>query len=343
MKYQEIYQQDINGYTYLSVTNDDNKVRIYTLKNGLKVFLAQNFDAPKIQTYIPVKIGSNRDPEDNTGLAHYLEHMMFKGSTRLGTINWEQEKILLEQISELFEQHKYESDLHQKKEIYKEIDRLSLLASEHAIANEYDKAVSSLGATGTNAHTWLNETVYKNNIPKNELEKWLKIESDRFSGVVLRLFHTELESVYEEFNRLQDNDSRVVNYAMMELLFPTHPNGQQTTIGRAEHLKNPSMKAINEYFNNYYVPNNYAIVLVGDLDFEQTILLIDKYFGKFQYKEIIEKSKIVEKPITEVVSKVIKSPSTPRVHLGWRTDSYGTRECILIDIIAICNCYPKGR
>ena len=96
MKYQEIYQQDINGYTYLSVTNDDNKVRIYTLKNGLKVFLAQNFDAPKIQTYIPVKTGSNRDPEDNTGLAHYLEHMMFKGSTRLGTINWEQEKILLE-------------------------------------------------------------------------------------------------------------------------------------------------------------------------------------------------------------------------------------------------------
>lgn len=182
MKYQEIYQQDINGYTYLSVTNDDNKVRIYTLKNGLKVFLAQNFDAPKIQTYIPVKTGSNRDPEDNTGLAHYLEHMMFKGSTRLGTINWEQEKILLEQISELFEQHKYESDLHQKKEIYKEIDRLSLLASEYAIANEYDKAVSSLGATGTNAHTWLNETVYKNNIPKNELEKWLKIESDRFSG-----------------------------------------------------------------------------------------------------------------------------------------------------------------
>lgn len=334
MKYQEIYQQDINGYTYLSVTNDDNKVRIYTLKNGLKVFLAQNFDAPKIQTYIPVKTGSNRDPEDNTGLAHYLEHMMFKGSTRLGTINWEQEKILLEQISELFEQHKYESDLHQKKEIYKEIDRLSLLASEYAIANEYDKAVSSLGATGTNAHTWLNETVYKNNIPKNELEKWLKIESDRFSGVVLRLFHTELESVYEEFNRLQDNDSRVVNYAMMELLFPTHPNGQQTTIGRAEHLKNPSMKAINEYFNNYYVPNNYAIVLVGDLDFEQTILLIDKYFGKFQYKEIVEKPKIVEKPITEVVSKVIESPSTPRVHLGWRTDSYGTRECILIDIIA---------
>ena len=115
------------------------------------------------------------------------------------------------------------------------------------LSNEYDKAVSSLGATGTNAHTWLNETVYKNNIPKNELEKWLKIESDRFSGVVLRLFHTELESVYEEFNRLQDNDSRVVNYAMMELLFPTHPNGQQTTIGRAEHLKNPSMKAINEY------------------------------------------------------------------------------------------------
>jgi len=206
-KHKETLHTDKNNYEYITVTHDENNVRIYTLKNGLKVFLAQNFDAPRIQTFIPVRTGSNNDPADNTGLAHYLEHMMFKGTSKIGTQNWEKEKVLLEQISELYEQHKAEPDPEKKKEIYKKIDEISQEASQYAIANEYDKAISSLGASGTNAHTWFDETVYKNNIPNNELEKWLKVEKERFSEMVLRLFHTELESVYEEFNRAQDNDT----------------------------------------------------------------------------------------------------------------------------------------
>ena len=332
--YEEQHHIDSLGYEYLTVINDDNKVRIYTLKNGLKVFLAQNFDAPKIQTYIPVRTGSNRDPKDNTGLAHYLEHMMFKGTSRLGTQNWEEEKKLLDQISDLFEQHKAETNVDKEKEIYKIIDEVSQKASEFAIANEYDKAISSLGATGTNAHTWLDETVYKNNIPKNELKKWLKIENDRFSNLVLRLFHTELESVYEEFNRAQDNDGRLTNYTLMNLLFPTHPNGQQTTLGNPEHLKNPSMVAIHDYFNAYYVPNNFALVLVGDLDFEETIQLIDQSFGQLSYRALPEKENVVEKPITEIVSKTVKSPTIARAQMAWRTDSYGSREAMLADIVA---------
>lgn len=332
--YQEIHATDNNGYPYLTISNDENQVRIYTLNNGLKVFLAQNFDAPRIQTYIPVRTGSNNDPKDNTGLAHYLEHMMFKGTSKIGTKDWQKEKVLLDQISELFEQHKAEQDPEKKKAIYKEIDALSLEASQYAIANEYDKCISTLGATGTNAHTWFDETVYKNNIPNNELEKWLKIERERFSEIALRLFHTELESVYEEFNRAQDNDGRLVQYALMELLFPTHPNGQQTTLGKAEHLKNPSMKAIHQYFSDYYVPNNYAMVLVGDLDFEETIRLIDQYFGTFQYKALPEKDLIEETPITQIQKRVVKSPTIPRVQIAWRTDSYGTRENILADVVA---------
>ncbi|MCW3161404.1 insulinase family protein [Chryseobacterium sp. WLa1L2M3] len=332
-KYTSTFHTDKNNYEYITISNDKNNVRIYTLKNGLKVFLAQNFDAPRIQTYIPVRTGSNNDPSDNTGLAHYLEHMMFKGTSKLGTQNWEKEKVLLDQISELFEQHKAELNPDKKKEIYKKIDEISQEASQYAIANEYDKAISSLGATGTNAHTWFDETVYKNNIPNNELEKWLKIEKERFSEMVLRLFHTELESVYEEFNRAQDNDSRLVQYELMDALFPTHPNGQQTTLGKAEHLKNPSMKAIHKYFDEYYVPNNYAMVLVGDLDFEETIKLIDQYFGTIPYKELPKKTPIVEKPITEIVKRVVKSPTTPRVQIAWRTESYGSREAMLADVV----------
>ena len=325
---------DKNGYTYQQVEGDETGVRIYKLNNGLTVYLAQNDDAPRIQTYIPVRTGSNNDPSDNTGLAHYLEHMMFKGTSKLGTLDWEKEKVLLDQISDLYELHKFEQNPEKKKEIYRKIDEISQEASQYAIANEYDKAISSLGATGTNAHTWLDETVYKNNIPNNELEKWLKIEKERFSGLVLRLFHTELESVYEEFNRAQDNDVRLVNYALMEALFPKHPNGQQTTLGKSEHLKNPSMKAIHQYFNDFYVPNNMAMVLVGDLDFEETILLVDQYFGKFEYKELPKKEKIIEEPQTEIVERIVKSPSAPRLNIAWRTDSYGTKEEHLAEMVA---------
>jgi predicted Zn-dependent peptidase len=333
-KYKETVHTDKNHYEYITVTHDENNVRIYTLKNGLQVFLAQNFDAPRIQTFIPVKTGSNNDPADNTGLAHYLEHMMFKGTSKIGTQNWEKEKELLDQISALYEEHKAEQDAEKKKEIYKKIDEVSQEASQYAIANEYDKAISSLGASGTNAHTWFDETVYKNNIPNNELEKWLKIEKERFSEIVLRLFHTELESVYEEFNRAQDNDTRLVNYELMDALFPTHPNGQQTTLGKPEHLKNPSMKAIHKYFDEYYVPNNYAMVLVGDLDFDETVQLIDQYFGTLPYKELPKKTPVIEEPITEIVTRTVKSPTTPRTQLAWRTDSYGTREAMLADVVA---------
>ena len=325
---------DKSGYTYETVQNDKTGVRIYTLKNGLKVYLAKNDDAPRIQTYIPVRTGSNNDPSDNTGLAHYLEHMMFKGTSKLGSSDWEKEKVLIAQISDLYEKHKAEKDPEKKKAIYKKIDEVSQEASKYAIANEYDKAISSLGATGTNAHTWLDETVYKNNIPNNELEKWLKVEKERFSELVLRLFHTELEAVYEEYNRAQDNDSRLVNYELMDALFPKHPNGQQTTIGKSEHLKNPSMVAIHKYFDEYYVPNNYAMVLVGDLDFDKTIKLVDEYFGTFKFKELPMKKMVSEEPMTKIVERTVKSPSAPRLQMAWRTDSYGTQEARLADLVA---------
>lgn len=333
-KYELQHLTDPSGYQYDSVKNDANGVRIYTLKNGLKVYLAKNDDAPRIQTYIPVRTGSNQDPADNTGLAHYLEHMVFKGTSKLGTQDWAKEKTLLQQISDLYEQHKAEKDPEKKKALYKKIDEVSLEASKYTIANEYDKAISSLGATGTNAHTWLDETVYKNNIPSNELEKWLRVEKERFSELVLRLFHTELEAVYEEFNRAQDNDGRLVNYELMDALFPKHPNGQQTTIGTSEHLKNPSMLAIHKYFDTYYVPNNMAVVLVGDIDFDKTIKLVDQYFGSFKYKELPKKQLPTEEPMTSVVSRTVKSPSAPRLTMAWRTDSYGTKEARLADLVA---------
>lgn len=332
--YQTEKKTDPQGYTYETVKNDLTGLRVYTLKNGLKVYLAQNTDEPRIQTYIPVRTGSTNDPADNTGLAHYLEHMVFKGTSKIGTQNWEAEKVLIAKISDLYEQHKAEQDPAKKAVIYKQIDEVSQEASKYSIANEYDKMISSLGAKGTNAHTWFNETVYKNNIPANELEKWMVIESERFSELVLRLFHTELEAVYEEFNRSQDNDGRLVAFELMDALFPKTPYGQQTTIGKSEHLKNPSMIAIHNYFDKYYVPNNMAVILVGDLNFDQTIKMVDKYFGKFQYKELPMVKKVTEDPMTKIVERTVVSPTAERLQMAWRTEGAKSREAMLAQITA---------
>jgi predicted Zn-dependent peptidase len=319
-------KKDANGFSYETVANDPTGLRLYTLDNGLKVYLSQNNDEPKIQTYIAVRAGSNYDPKESTGLAHYLEHMVFKGTSKIGTADWEKEKEYLNQISDLYEQHRAESDPDKKLALYKKIDEVSLEASNYSIANEYDKMTSSLGATGTNAHTWFEETIYKNKIPANELDKWLALENERFSELVLRLFHTELEAVFEEFNRGQDNDYRKSYAAMLEGLFPNHPYGQQSTIGVAEHLKNPSLVDINNYFDKYYVPNNMAMVLVGDLDFESTIKKVNATFGNLEKKDVIHPTLPKEDPITAPIIKEVFGPTAESVSIAFRSQGVNTEE-----------------
>lgn len=327
---------DPNGFEYETINDDPTGLRLYTLDNGLKVYLSQNKTEPKIQTFIPVRAGSVYDPADNTGLAHYLEHMVFKGTDEIATQDWEAEKILLDSISNLYEQHKKETDLTEKQEIYKQIDLVSQEASKLSVANEYDIMVNSLGAEGTNAWTWHEETVYVNKIPSNGLDKWLHVESERFSQLVLRLFHTELEAVYEEFNRSQDNDYRRSAYALNASLFPTHPYGQQTTIGTSEHLKNPSMEAIHNYFNTYYVPNNMAVILVGDLEFDETIKKVNDAFGHFKAKTVNHPKRPVEEPITEPIEEEVFGPENERVNIAFRSKGIGTDDELklrLVDMI----------
>ncbi|MCF6349911.1 MAG: insulinase family protein [Flavobacteriaceae bacterium] len=324
--YTETATIDANGYTYETVENDPTGLRLYTLENGFQVYLSKNTDEPTIQTYIAVRAGSNYDPKESTGLAHYLEHMVFKGTSKVGTSDWETEKGYLKQISDLYEKQRAEKDETKKKEIYKEIDKVSLEASKYSIANEYDKMVSSLGATETNAHTWFEETIYKNKIPANELNKWLALEKERFSELVLRLFHTELEVVYEEFNRTQDSDFRKRYYAMLDGLFPNHPYGQQTTIGTSDHLKNPSMVDIHNYFDTYYVPNNMAMILVGDLDFDETIKNVANTFGKLKRKDITHPVLPKEEPITAPIKREAFGPNAASITVAFRSEGIGTKE-----------------
>ena len=318
---------------YDTVENDPLNTLIYTLDNGLKVYMSVNTDEPRIQTNIAVNTGSKQDPADATGLAHYLEHMLFKGTSEISTINWKEEQELLKQISDLYEKRRGTIDDDERKTIYHQIDSISLLAAQYAVPNEYDKMISSLGAKGTNAHTWLEETVYKNDIPSNEFEKWLSIESERFSELVLRLFHTELETVYEEFNRAQDNDWRLSHYTMMKALFKKHSYGTQTTLGTSEHLKNPSMEKIHEYFNERYVPNNMAIILAGDLNPDKTIDLIKKYFGHYKAKEVPGFIPAIEDPILEPEIINIHGADAEWVDIGFRVPGIDHEDTYILPLM----------
>jgi zinc protease len=320
-------------YPYESVQNDPFGLRIYTLANGLKVYISENHAEPRIQTNIAVRTGSKQDPSDATGLAHYLEHMLFKGTSEIASLNWEEEKKHLQAISDLYEAHRNTTDESARNVIYHKIDSLSQLAATFVATNEYDKLISGLGAQGTNAYTSNERTVYINDIPSTELDKWLRIEAERFSELVLRLFHTELEAVYEEFNRTQDSDRRQAYYKSLDLLFPTHPYGQQTTIGTGEHLKNPSMEKIHDYFNKRYVPNNMAIILSGDLDPDKTIEMIDQYFGSMQAKELETIEMPTETPITSPQIADVMGSEAEFEMVSFRLGGVHTKDAMYLELL----------
>ena len=332
-KYRE-EKKSHNGYTYTTVTNDPLNARIYTLKNGLKVYLSVYKNEPRIQTYIAVKAGSKNDPASAQGLAHYLEHILFKGTSKMGTQNWKEEKIQLGKIEKLYEVYRSTKDTSARNRIYHAIDSISNKAASFAIANEYDKALSTIGASGTNAYTWVEQTVYVNEIPSNNLEKWAIIESNRFKEVVPRLFHTELEAVYEEKNRSLDNDNSKTWEELFAGLFRKHPYGTQTTIGTVEHLKNPSITEIKKYFDTYYVPNNIAICLSGDLNPEETIKMIDGYFGSWKPKPVPVFTAPIEEPLTKPLYKNIVGPTSEKLTLAYRFPGVKSSESLTMELIS---------
>jgi len=333
-EYKTVSLKDKNGYAYEEVTNDPFQARIYTLANGLKVYLSKNTDEPRIQTLIAVRAGSKDDPRDNTGLAHYLEHMMFKGTNHFGTNDWEKEKPLLDSIANLFEARKNATTDKEKKDIYKQIDAISQEASKYAISNEYDKITGAIGASGTNAFTSYDFTAFVNDIPSNELDKFMQLEYDRFSNIQLRLFHTELETVYEEFNLYQDEGSSVLWDKVFSGLFAEHPY-KVDVIGLPEHLKNPSMKSVLNHQKYFYVPNNMAVMLSGDLDFENAVKAVDKYFGQMKPNEQLKRADpVAEAPLTATKTFDVSTPDQERIAVAYRFGDAKSKEALYLQLIA---------
>ena len=326
-------QATANGYSYKFVSNDPSKARFYTLKNGLTVILSPTAKDPRIQAYIAVKAGSKTDPKTNTGLAHYLEHMLFKGTDKYGTQDWAKEKPELDKIDALYERYNKTVDSVVRKKIYKQIDSISGVASKFSIANEYDKLMSGMGAQGTNAFTSFEQTVYTDDVPSSAIDKYLAVQAERFRNPILRIFHTELEAVYEEKNRSLDSDGSKVFEALFSNLFKKHNYGLQTTIGTVEHLKNPSLVEIRNYFKKYYVPNNMGVILSGDFNPDDIIAKIDKSFSNMQSKPVEKYTFQNEEPIAAPIVKEVFGPDAENITMGYRLPGNKDKDVLIADLV----------
>ena len=322
-------------YKYETVKGDPLKAKIYTLDNGMKVYMTVNKEQPRIQANIAVKVGGKNDPSETTGLAHYFEHLMFKGTPNFGTADYEAEKVLLDQIEALFEVYRVTEDEAERAAIYHQIDSISYLASDYFIPNEYDKLMSFIGSEGTNAYTSTDMTVYVEQIPSNQIENWARIQADRFANPVIRGFHTELETVYEEKNMSLTKDFRKALEAMDGMLFPDHPYGTQTVLGTQEHLKNPSITNIKNYQKTYYVPNNIAICLSGDFDPDEMVAVIEKYFGQMQpNKDLPEITLATSSVIESPVEKDVYGLDAENIMIGWKYPGAKSEDALVAEVAA---------
>ena len=321
-------------YHFTTVKGDAMKTRIYTLDNGLTVYMSVNKELPRLQADIVVRTGSRNDPAETTGLAHYLEHLMFKGTQQFGTTNYAKEKPYLDEIERRYEIYRTLTDPKARKKAYHEIDSISQLAAQYNIPNEYDKLMTSLGSEGSNAYTSNDVTCYVENIPSNEIANWARIQADRFQNMIIRGFHTELEAVYEEKNISMGSDGSKEYAALWKLITPTHPYGTQTTIGEQEHLKNPSIVNIKNYFHRYYVPNNVAIVLAGDFNPDAVIAIIDKYFGSWKADKQLSRPEFeAQKPITSPRDTTVIGLDAENIMMGWRFKGANQLQNDTLDIV----------
>lgn len=251
----------------------------FTLRNGATVYIWEDKSQPDVYGMVTFNVGSIDDPVEYTGLAHYLEHVMFKGTQLIGCLDWEKEKPLYEQIIAKYDEMAKAATTEEKEAIGLEINKLSVEAAQYAAANEFTLLVDGMGGQGLNAGTGYDQTSYFNTFPPTQLEKWLELYSERLIDPVFRGFQTELEAVYEEYNMYQDNMGSNLSQFLFGQAFKGTPYGRPI-IGLPEHLKNPSLSRLIDFYNNWYGPENMAIILVGNVDAATAVPLIKQKFER---------------------------------------------------------------
>jgi len=301
------------------LAGDIMQATVHRLSNGLTVYLSPNHDKPRVTAWIVVRSGARHDPADCTGLAHYLEHLLFKGTAKLGTTNWGKERPHLDRVTALYEERFTATDSGQKERLYGEIDRENVQAARYAVPDELGRLYGRLGLSDINAFTMGDGTAYVCTFPRNRAEVWARVEADRFAHPVFRLFTTELETVYEEKNMSIDNPETGLWEALLLALFPEHPYGTQPALGRVEHLKNPSLQRVYDQFRSHYVPNNMAVLLAGDFERAPMLALLERTLGAWKPAAVPSPQAFPIPPPQGVKRVGIKFEAEEKVMIAWMT------------------------
>lgn len=320
--------------------NLEDKVVEHTLKNGLKVLMVERHTSPTVSAWIRFKVGSVDERSDERGIAHMLEHMLFKGTKTLGTRDYAAEAPLLDRIEAtaqklLAEQAKGgRADAGLVQRLEQEMNDLEKQAQRFVIKDEFFDLYARNGGTGYNAFTSRDGTTYLISLPSNKLELWAAIESDRMRNPVLREFYTERSVVMEERRRSYDAEPSAKLWEnFIAAAYNTHPYGQPT-IGWMSDIRQLSRTKAEGFLRRFYAPNNAVIAVVGDIDSRQVGALVDRYFGDLQPgTPVPDVAAREETPRGERRVEVL-GDAEPEVVIGFRKTALGERDDEVFDVIA---------
>lgn len=309
------------------------QVTTFKLSNGLAVIINEDHRTPSILGCVVVRAGSVNDPADATGLAHYLEHVMFKGTQNVGTIDWAKESVHYKNIIALYDELAKTPE-EGRAEIQKKINEESLLAAKYTVNNEYSNLIQAIGGTSLNAGTGQEVTYFHNVLPSFQLKKWLELQKDRFECPVFRGFQAELENVYEEKNMYSDSPFEAFSNLFSNEFFGENNPYAIPIIGKTEHLKSPSLSKLIEFYNTYYIPSNMALVLAGDVDVEAAKVMAENTLGKLEAKGDLKQPEYSFNKITE--DKVVKVKLTPypTMLMGYSCVSSQSEDVYKLEVLA---------
>lgn len=307
------------------------QVNEYTLSNGLTVWLNEDHSQPKVFGAVVVKAGAIDCPD--TGIAHYFEHMMFKGTDKIGTTDYAAEKDLLERIAQKYDALAATRDEEMRARLLQEINRLSVQAARYVVPGEFDRLISRYGGTKLNAGTSYDYTVYFNTFSPQYMAHWAELNSERLLNPVFRLFQSELETVYEEKNMYSDFVGSQAMEKLTARYFAPHPYAYPI-IGSTENLKNPRLTEMRRFFETYYVASNMGLILSGDFQTETVLPLLETSFSRIPRGQVPARKKVALPAFNgrEKVSVKVPIPFMKVMALGFRGLPAGHPDQVALNI-----------
>ena len=317
--------------TFTFMRMNAQELKSFKLPNGLSVFVWEDPSAPDVFGMVTIKVGGKEDPEQYTGLAHYLEHLMFKGTDKIGALDWAKEKPLYEQIIAKYDEYAATTDPAKKEAISKEINQLSIESAKYNLAGDFMSITQSMGGYNLNAETSYDYTIYFNSFPPGEIYKWLDLNSERLLNPVFRSFQQELETVYEEYNLNQDQQMSKQGEFLLQTVFAGHPYSRPL-VGLPEHLKNPRLSQLIKFYDDWYVAGNMTLILVGNVNTNQILPVIREKFGRITDRPAPERQLYPEKPVKGREVYNSKIGIYPQVVLAFQGITSNSDESIALEI-----------